>query len=71
MSIHYEETKYGFEWGAAEISRCFSDEKSGWVTLIIRTPKHKGNDCLQVYVTKTGKIRIHDANGEWKQPNIG
>ena len=61
MSEHYKETTYGFEWGSADISRGFSDEKKGWVTLILRTKKYD----LQIYVTKTGKVRIHDENCEW------
>lgn len=61
--IPYRETKYGFEWGVAKISRVFSDAKAGWVTLRIKTKKQD----LQVYVTKTGKVRIHDKDGkEWK-----
>lgn len=59
--IHYQETRYGFAWGAAKIERCFSDEKKGWVTLLLETPKH----TIQLYVTKTGKVRISDASGEW------
>ena len=67
--MHYSETKYGFEYGAAKVSRMFSDEKKGWVTLGIETPKHSGHDGLQVYVTKTGKVRIFDKHGEWNPPN--
>lgn len=66
--MHYAETKYGFEWGSAKISRVFSDEKKGWITLAIDTPKYKGNEALQVYVTKTGKVRISDKSGEWSPP---
>jgi hypothetical protein len=63
--MHYLETRYGFEWGAAKIERLFSDEKKGWVTFAIKTPKKD----LQVYVTKTGKIRIHGKAGigEWRE----
>lgn len=64
MSIHYKETKYGFEYGAAKVSRYCSDEKKGWVDLGIETPK----GTIQVYVTKTGKIRVYDETGEWKKP---
>ena len=67
--MHYAETKYGFEYGASKLSRMFSDEKKGWVTLGIETPKHSGHDGLQVYVTKTGKVRIFDKHGEWRPPN--
>lgn len=66
MSQHYAETKYGFEWGAAVIERCFSDDKNGWVTLLLKTPKHEHG--LQIYVTKTGKVRIHSEAGEWLPP---
>ena len=61
MVITYEELKYGFQYGAAKVTRLFSDKKKGWVTLGIETPKQ----TIQVYVTKTGKIRIHDSEGEW------
>ena len=62
-SIHYAETKFGFDWGAAKIERCFSDQKKGWLTLLVKTPKA----TLQLYVTKTGKVRITDTIGEWKR----
>jgi hypothetical protein len=65
--MHYKETRYGFEYGAAKVNRVFSDEKKGWVALEIKTPKHKHG--LQIYVTKTGKVRIHSAAGEWTAPN--
>lgn len=64
MNIHYTETPYGFEWGAASISRGFCDEKKGWVTLLLKTPKLK--DTIQIYVTKTGKVRIWGEKGEMK-----
>lgn len=32
---------------------------------MVDTPKDNG---IKIYVTKTGKIRIHDKNGEWKKP---
>ena len=65
--MHYKETRYGFEYGAAKVNRVFSDEKKGWVVLGIETPKHKHG--LQIYVTKTGKVRIHSEGGEWTAPN--
>ncbi len=64
-AIHYAETKYGFDWGAVKIERCFSDSKKGWVVLCLETPKHQRGNSLQIYVTKTGKVRISDAHGEW------
>jgi hypothetical protein len=32
--------------------------------MIIRTKKYPRG--IQVYVTKTGKVRVHCAKGEWK-----
>ena len=57
---HYRETRYGFEYGSAKITRLFSDDKKGWVTLEVKTPKQE----IQIYVTRTGKIRVH-GKGEW------
>ena len=54
--MHYKETIYGFEYGSAKIERKCSDKKKGWVCLGVETPK----ETLSVYVTKTGKVRIHD-----------
>lgn len=61
MSIEYKQLDHGFKYGSAEVIRLFSDDKKGWITLGINTPK----ESIQIYVTKTGKIRIHDKNGEW------
>ena len=70
--IHYAETKCGFEYGAAKISRCCSDDEKGWVVINLETKKHSGQKAIQIYVTKSGKVRIFnrnfDRNGEWK-PN--
>jgi len=63
--MHYEETQYGFEWGDAKVERIFSDKEKGWVTLGIQSSKYTGNKAIQIYVTKTGKIRIHSSKGEW------
>jgi hypothetical protein len=64
MKIHYSETKFGFDWGSASVVRGFSDEHRGWVTLLLETPKHPQG--LQIYVTKTGKVRIHGSGCEWR-----
>ena len=61
----YKETTYGFEYGDAIVTRLFSDEKKGWVTLGIGSSKYFGHNHIQIYVTKTGKIRIHSNKGEW------
>lgn len=70
MSIHYKETKYGFDYGAAQIERCCSDEKKGWVVLLVKTPRHPLG--IELSITKSGKVRIHSLNKktakmqEWK-----
>ena len=66
MSEHYKETPFGFEGGAASVERCFSDDAKGWVTLVVRTPKHTHG--IQIYVTKTGKVRVSSQKGEWLPP---
>jgi len=63
--IHYKQTRYGFEFGDAKVSRFFSDEKKGWVTLGVESSKYQGNKAIEIYVTKTGKIRIFSNEGEW------
>ena len=60
-----EITQYGFTYGPATVERACSDEKTGWVMMMLKTPKHP--DGIQLYVTKTGKVRI-TGKGEWKQP---
>ena len=63
--MHYREIKYGFEWGSAKITRVFSDEKAGWVTLRIETPK----EDFQIYVTKTGKVKMYLKKRDGKKVN--
>jgi hypothetical protein len=66
MKIKTEITQYGFTFGPATIERCCSDDKRGMVVLLLKTPKRK-NQCIQIYVTKTGKVRIYNEDGkEWK-----
>lgn len=62
MTIHYAETLYGFEYGSADVSRLGSDKKKGSVSILIKTPKHPRG--LQVYVTKTGKVRVFNEGKE-------
>ena len=61
--MHYKPTQYGFEWGNAKINRLFSDEKKGWVAFEITTDKYPNS--IQIYITKTGKVRIHSNGCEW------
>lgn len=66
--MHYKLTQYGFEWGPTVIQRITSDDKKGWVVFELRTPKYPAGQGLQIYVTKTGKVRIADKDGEWTSP---
>jgi len=58
-----EETTYGFKWGCIDIRRLCSDKSKGWKMLALDTPRH----MLEIYVTKTGMIKIHDqkTNRTW------
>ena len=58
------DTPYGFEWGPVKVERAFSNIKAGWVTLLLKTKKYPLG--IQVYVTKTGKIRVFADGREWK-----
>lgn len=63
--IPFENLQYGFRYGAATITRLLSNKKNGWVVIGINTLK---NVDLQIYVTRTGKVRIYGKTGEWKSP---
>ncbi len=54
MDIHYKDIPYGFEYGSAEVTRICSNESKGWVVVGVDTPKAN----VQIYVTKTGKVRV-------------
>lgn len=66
-AINYREVPFGFEYGSAKITRLCSEDKKGWIVIGLETLKYKEND-LQIYVTKTGKVRISDSRGEWTPP---
>ena len=55
MSIEFHPIDYGFKYGAAKVTRVASDDKKGWIVLQVETPK----DTIQIYVTKTGKMRLY------------
>ena len=57
--LHFKNTEYGFEWGAAKITRIAQDEDTGRVVIGLETPKYKGHDNIQIYVSKTGKVKVH------------
>ena len=51
--VRREVTEYGFQFGAALVERCAAVGR-GAVVVTVTTPKGK----LDVYVTKTGKMRV-------------
>jgi len=63
--MNFETTQYGFIYGPATVERACSDDKMGWIVLRVGTKKHP---YLQLYITKTGKVRVYDARGEWTPP---
>ncbi len=52
-----KETPFGFDWNCAKIERLASDEKKGWMYLGVVTPK----DRIEIYITKSGKMRVYNA----------
>lgn len=63
IAVHFKEVEFGFQFGAAEVTRCMSDAKKGWVMIQVKTPK----GMHDIYVTKTGKVRIWGpGHKEWK-----
>ena len=62
--VHFQEIPYGFEYGSAEVTRICSDKKKGWVLMKVDTPRGR----VEVYVTKTGKIRVWKDSVEMKVP---
>lgn len=62
-----EETPFGFRWGPLEITRAIDDYKRGVIVTQLKTKRH----MMDVYVTRTGKIRIFDKGQEWKNPRRG
>lgn len=54
--MNFNETKFGFDYGALSVERWCSDEKKGWVVIGLKTPRA----IIEVYVTKTGKVTVID-----------
>ena len=65
MSAHYEETTYGFKWGAAEVTRCISDPKAGVVLTVTTTT----NQVVNIRVTPSGQIRVGEVGRRVHGPN--
>lgn len=63
MTVPRSITAYGFTFGAATVQRAFCDDRKGWVVILLKTPKYPHG--LQLYVTKTGNIRVLGDNSEW------
>lgn len=64
----YEETPYGFRYRSATVERLMSGDKKGWTLLGLSTPRHGPGKKLprfEIYVTKTGKVRIFCGPVEW------
>ena len=59
-----KQTQFGFSWGPVVVERACSDEKKGWVLMRIITKKYPHG--IQIYVTKSGKIRVFSSGAEWK-----
>ncbi len=60
--VHYAETRYGFEYGAAEVTRLASHPEKGWAVVSIRPrdvprKRHDAQE-VQVCVSKTGKVTV-------------
>ena len=67
--VHYEETPFGFIFGDARVTRLWSNK--GRVCIRVSTSKHtpvsdhrKG--AFNIYVTKTGMVRIFSDDIELK-----
>ena len=61
--IYYREIEYGFKFGNAQVERLASDKKTGAIHLSLKTDK----EDLQIYVTKTGNVRVF-GDSEWTNP---
>ena len=57
----YEETTYGFRFGAAHVQRYVSH--NGYVTLGIETPRQQ----LKITVTPSGLIRVGQVNRAFRK----
>ena len=52
-----EKTDFGFKFGPALVERRASDDVKGWVYIGVHSQKPP--ECVDVYVTKTGKTRVY------------
>ncbi len=61
--IHYIETQYGFQYGNADVSRCFSHKGMVFVRIASRTT----GKFVDVQVSAKGR-KMHVSTGEYKSP---
>jgi hypothetical protein len=61
-----EITQYCATFGPATVERVCSDDKKGWVVMLLKTAKYPHG--LELYVTKSGKVRVFGKEGEWMPP---
>lgn len=57
--MKYQVTNHGVQFGPALVEALCSDDAKGWILLRLKT----GKTTIEVYVTKTGKIRFYQPNG--------
>lgn len=50
--MHYKDTQYGFEFGAAKVQRLFSDKGAAYIE--VKTPR----GAVTIAITPTGFIRL-------------
>lgn len=54
-------TEFGFKFGDALVERVHKNKEKGWAIISIKTSRK--NQELQIYVTKTGKVRVYKYYG--------
>ena len=58
-----ELTQFGFRWGVTEVTRLAELPEDRGIAMSVTTPRRK----IEVYVTKTGLVRVFSPGGqEWK-----
>ena len=64
--MQIQRTPYGFDWSCAKIACLASGEKKGLIYLGVTTPK----DSIEVYITKSGKMRVYNAKDSTNKKEI-
>lgn len=63
-AVRCEETAHGFVFGAAKVTRMSYDPNNASVWIGVTTAKYPYG--IQIYVTRTGKVRIFSDDAEWR-----